>query len=65
MGATIDNAKGHAKEAAGTATGDSHLKHEGKADQLAATVKEKAGEAKDKIEDLAEKVKDKVHHHDK
>src|SRR5690606_7307630 len=36
----IDDAKGRAKEAAGAVTGDDELKHEGKADQIKASVKD-------------------------
>ncbi|WP_204164714.1 CsbD family protein [Nocardioides daejeonensis] len=48
----IDDAKGRAKEAAGAVTGDDELKHEGKADQIKASVK-------DKVDTVAEKVKEK------
>jgi uncharacterized protein YjbJ (UPF0337 family) len=35
----IDEAKGRAKEAAGTLTGDTHLKNEGRVDQAKGSVK--------------------------
>jgi uncharacterized protein YjbJ (UPF0337 family) len=47
----VDEGKGRLKEAAGSLTGDEDLKHEGKADQAKAS-------AKDKIDKVAEKVKD-------
>lgn len=46
-----DDAKGKAKEAAGDATGDDELKNEGKTDQAAGTVKDKVGDAADKVKD--------------
>ncbi len=54
----FDDAKGRAKEAAGSVTNDDDLKREGKADQAGAEVKEKMGQAKDKAEDAVDKVKD-------
>lgn len=47
---------GRGKEAAGAATGDDSLKHEGKADQTKAKVK-------NKIEDVKDGIKDKVDKH--
>jgi uncharacterized protein YjbJ (UPF0337 family) len=44
---------GRGKEAAGAVTGDDSLKAEGEADQKKATVK-------DKVQDVGDKVKDKV-----
>ena len=49
----IDEAKGRVKEAAGDLSDDEKLKREGKVDRATAT-------AKDKIEDVADKVKDKI-----
>jgi uncharacterized protein YjbJ (UPF0337 family) len=43
----IDKAKGRVKEAAGSLTGDRHLKHEGRADQA----KSSAKNAVDKVAD--------------
>ena len=60
MGAKFDDVKGKAKEAAGDATDDRDLEREGKMDQAGATVKEKAGEARDKAEELVDKAKDKL-----
>ncbi len=51
MGEKTDDLKGRAKEAAGSITGDDDLKREGKVDQAASTVKEKANEAVDKVKD--------------
>lgn len=56
----IDRIKGKAKEAVGDLTGDKDLEAEGKADQLGATIKEKLGDAKEKLEDVVDKVKDKL-----
>ena len=55
MGEKIDDAKGRAKEAVGDLTDNDDLKREGKVDQTAASVKEKAKDAVDKVSD---KVKD-------
>ncbi len=47
-----DDAKGRAKEAAGALTGDDDLKREGKVDQATGTVKDKVGDASDKLKDV-------------
>ena len=47
--ATIDDAKGRAKQAVGDVTGDDKLRNEGKVDQ-----------AKGKVKDAVDKVADKV-----
>lgn len=46
-----DDAKGKAKEATGDATGDDELKNEGKTDQAAGTIKDKVGDAANKVKD--------------
>jgi uncharacterized protein YjbJ (UPF0337 family) len=56
----FDEAKGRAKEAIGDLTDDEDLKREGKADRAAASVKEKARQAKDKVGDAVDNVKDRV-----
>jgi uncharacterized protein YjbJ (UPF0337 family) len=43
----IDKAKGRAKEAGGSLTGDKNKKAEGRSDQRKGTAKEKSGAAKD------------------
>jgi uncharacterized protein YjbJ (UPF0337 family) len=52
----VDDLKGRAKEAAGDLTGNQDLQREGKADQAGASVKDKvnkvADTVKDKIDDL-------------
>jgi uncharacterized protein YjbJ (UPF0337 family) len=53
MGENIDEAKGRTKEAAGDLTGDDKLKREGKVDRGVSGIK-------DKIDDAADKVKDKL-----
>jgi uncharacterized protein YjbJ (UPF0337 family) len=57
MGEHIDEAKGRTKEAAGDLTGDDKLKREGKVDRGVASVK-------DKVDDAADKVKEKIGHDD-
>jgi len=49
----LDDLKGRAKEAAGDLTGNEDLEREGKADQAGASVK-------DKVNKVADAVKDKV-----
>jgi uncharacterized protein YjbJ (UPF0337 family) len=51
MGDKIDQAKGRVKEAAGDVTGDKDLQREGKVDRVAGEVKEKVGDAVDKVKD--------------
>jgi len=55
-----DEAKGHAKEAAGDLTDRDDLKREGKADQVGGKVKQAFGDAKDKLEDAVDSVKEKM-----
>lgn len=47
-----DDAKGRLKEAGGALTGDDDLKREGKIDQATGTVKDKVGDAADKVKDI-------------
>ena len=51
MGDNVDEAKGRMKEAAGDLTDDKDLKREGKIDQATSDVKEKVGDAADKVKD--------------
>ena len=51
MGDNVDEAKGRTKEAAGDLTDDKDLKREGKIDQATSDVKEKVGDAADKVKD--------------
>ncbi len=59
--ANADQAKGRIKEAAGDLTDNDRLKNEGSADQAAGGIKEKADQAKDKLDDAVDSVKDKLH----
>jgi uncharacterized protein YjbJ (UPF0337 family) len=47
-----DEAKGRIKEAGGALTGDDSLKNEGKVDRAAGSVKDKVGDAADKVKDV-------------
>ncbi len=47
----IDDAKGRVKEAAGGLTGDQDLKNEGKVDRATGSLKDKIGDAADKLKD--------------
>jgi uncharacterized protein YjbJ (UPF0337 family) len=58
MGAKTDQVKGHAKEAAGTLTGDKDLESEGKADRRAGEAKAKLGRVEDKAEEVVDKATD-------
>jgi len=49
---TTDKAKGRVKEAGGALTGDDSLKNEGKVDRAAGSVKDKVGDAADKVKDV-------------
>jgi uncharacterized protein YjbJ (UPF0337 family) len=49
---TVDEAKGRAKEAAGSLTGDDSLKNEGKVDRATGSVKDAVGGAADKVKDV-------------
>ena len=53
MGENIDEVKGRTKEAAGDLTDDQSLKNEGRVDKAVSDVK-------DKVDDFADKVKDKI-----
>jgi uncharacterized protein YjbJ (UPF0337 family) len=48
---STDKAKGRIKRAAGDLTGDEDLQREGRVDQAAGTMKEKVGDAADKVKD--------------
>ncbi len=52
---TTDDLKGRAKEAAGDLTNDDSLKNEGKVDRASGTVKDKVGDAADKVQDALRK----------
>ncbi|MEA2481106.1 MAG: hypothetical protein QOJ07_3028 [Thermoleophilaceae bacterium] len=47
-----DKGKGRLKEAGGALTGDKSLKNEGKVDQASGNVKDKIGDASDKVKDI-------------
>ena len=49
---SADDAKGRLKEAGGALTGDDDLKNEGKVDQASGTVKDKVGDAADKVKGM-------------
>lgn len=51
----FDEIKGRTKEAAGDLTDDDDLKREGKVDQATGTVKEKVGDAADKVKDVLDR----------
>jgi uncharacterized protein YjbJ (UPF0337 family) len=51
MGENLDETKGRVKQAAGDLTDDKDLKREGKIDRASGDVKEKVGDAADKVKD--------------
>jgi uncharacterized protein YjbJ (UPF0337 family) len=51
-GGKLDEAKGRAKQAAGDLTGDESLKNEGRVDRATGSVKDKVGDAGDKVKDV-------------
>jgi uncharacterized protein YjbJ (UPF0337 family) len=51
MPENLDDAKGRVKEAAGDLTDDKDLKREGKVDRATGTVKDKVGDASDKVKE--------------
>ena len=52
MGEKMDDLKGKAKEAVGDATDNKDMEREGKVDQATSTVKEKVGDVADKVKDV-------------
>ena len=50
-----DDIQGRVKESAGALTGDDELKREGKGQQAAVDIKEKADEGADKVKDVFNK----------
>lgn len=61
MDNNLDQAKGRIKQAAGDLTDNDDLKRDGKTDEHAGKVKEVLEDAKDKADDLVDKVKEKLH----
>jgi uncharacterized protein YjbJ (UPF0337 family) len=59
MGKNVDEAKGRVKEAAGDLTQDKDLKRKGKIDRATGDVKEKVGDASDKVKDTVTSDDDK------
>jgi uncharacterized protein YjbJ (UPF0337 family) len=60
MSNAAENLKGRAKEAAGSVTGDDHMRREGKVDQASANIKDKLESVVDRVEEGVEKAKDGV-----
>ena len=60
MAGKTEQVKGQAKEAVGSLTGNKDLEAEGKTDRQAGEAKEKVGHAKDRVEEVVEKVEHKV-----
>ncbi|HMJ04544.1 MAG TPA: CsbD family protein [Conexibacter sp.] len=55
---SLDTAKGRVKQATGNLTGDDDLKREGKVDEASGTLKEKIGDAADKVKDALHRNRD-------
>jgi uncharacterized protein YjbJ (UPF0337 family) len=59
MGETTDKAKGHVKETVGDLTDNERLEREGKLDQASGEVKGRAEDAKDKVDEGVDAVRDR------
>ena len=55
---TTDDLKGRAKEAAGDLTNDDEMKREGKVDRASSSIKDKVGDVADKVKDTVGKDRD-------
>jgi uncharacterized protein YjbJ (UPF0337 family) len=64
MGEKTDKAKGHVKEAVGDLTDNERLEREGKLDQASGAVKGGAEDAKDKISEGVDEVRDRLNDDD-
>jgi uncharacterized protein YjbJ (UPF0337 family) len=60
MAGEMDEAKGRMKEAAGDLTDDERLKREGKVDRAAGTAKDKIDDLKDKVGGAVDNIRDKA-----
>jgi uncharacterized protein YjbJ (UPF0337 family) len=60
MGETTDKAKGHVKETVGDLTDNERLEREGKLDQASGEVKGRAEDAKDKVDEGVDAVRDRL-----
>jgi len=60
MSAQSDQAKGHAKEAAGLLTGNEDLQAEGRAERVAGETQERVDSVKERAEGVREKVQHTV-----
>jgi uncharacterized protein YjbJ (UPF0337 family) len=60
MGEMTDKAKGHVKEAVGDMTDDERLEREGKLDRLSGEAKGKAEDAKDKVQEGVDALRDRM-----
>lgn len=58
-----DELKGRVKQAAGDLTGDEDLHREGRTDEAAGKAKRILDEAKDKLDDVVDGIKDRLHRH--
>ena len=60
MSGKLDQAKGRLKEAIGSLTRNTDLKHEGRNDRLAGEAKEKVGHTTDKAEAVIDNAKNSI-----
>jgi uncharacterized protein YjbJ (UPF0337 family) len=60
MGENVDKAKGHVKETVGDLTDDERLEREGKLDQASGEVKGAAEDAKDKVGEGVDEVRERL-----
>jgi uncharacterized protein YjbJ (UPF0337 family) len=64
MGEKTDKAKGHVKEAVGDMTDDERLQREGKLDRASGEVKGRAEDAKEKVGEGVDAVRDRLRDED-
>ena len=61
MDKNLDQAKGKVKQAVGDLTGNRDLKREGRTDEKAGKAKEVVQDAKNKVDDTIDNVKERMH----
>jgi uncharacterized protein YjbJ (UPF0337 family) len=64
MGEKMDKAKGHVKESVGDLTDNERMEREGKLDQASGEVKGRAEDAKDKVGEGVDAVRDRLRDND-
>jgi uncharacterized protein YjbJ (UPF0337 family) len=60
MRGSVEKAKGQLKQGVGVATGDRHLQREGKADRATGAVKQRAEQARRKVDQMADDARNRL-----